>query len=60
MVGPGILYPDVWMEWQSKPHQDTDLGWTAWEGSMMNTWDPEQVRGLYEKQSCGYIPAIDG
>lgn len=60
MVGANGLYPDAWMEKQDRLRPASDPAWTAWAGAMMNAWNSDLVRSLYNRQSMGYLTTING
>lgn len=37
-----------------------DVGFSAWAGAYMHSWNSELVESLYEKQALGYISKTDG
>ncbi|KAK3117725.1 hypothetical protein LTR53_000654 [Teratosphaeriaceae sp. CCFEE 6253] len=60
MVRDNGLFPDAWLEKQDFVLNAADPGWTAWAAAFMNTWNSELLRGMYEKQSLGYLTKTDG
>ncbi|KAJ4367052.1 hypothetical protein N0V83_007582 [Neocucurbitaria cava] len=60
LVMDGGLFPDWWQVKQDQIFPARDVGFTAWAGAFMNTWNHELVRSLYSRQSCGFITNIDG
>lgn len=60
LAGPSGLFPDAWMEKQDRMRPASDPAFTAWGCAYMNSWDSAFVRGLYEKQTTGYLTTING
>lgn len=60
MVSSNGMYVDFWMVKQDHVMPPTDVGWTAWAGAFMNTWNPQLVESLYPKQAHGFITNISG
>ncbi|OQU94056.1 hypothetical protein CLAIMM_00474 [Cladophialophora immunda] len=60
MVSSNGLFVDFWMVKQNHIVPPTDVGWTAWAGAFMNSWNPQLVESLYPKQFPGFITTIAG
>ncbi|KIW92318.1 uncharacterized protein Z519_07302 [Cladophialophora bantiana CBS 173.52] len=60
MVASNSLLIDFWMVKQDYIVPPTDVGWTAWAGAFMHSWNPQLVESLYPKQVPGFITNISG
>ncbi|OAG36062.1 hypothetical protein AYO21_09780 [Fonsecaea monophora] len=58
MVSSNGLFVDFWMVKQDMIAPPRDVGWTAWAGAFMNSWNHELVESLYPKQFPGFITNI--
>ncbi|KAL7900279.1 hypothetical protein HDV63DRAFT_416287 [Trichoderma sp. SZMC 28014] len=62
MVDSSGLYVDWYFHFlrQGRTLAPSNVGWTAWANTYMNTWNSDKVKSLYDSQSCGFITKIDG
>ena len=60
MVTPSGLFVDMWVVKQDILRPAGDVGWTAWAGAFMNSWNTDLIKSLYPKQAHGFITNLSG
>ncbi|KAK4250360.1 hypothetical protein C7999DRAFT_11921 [Corynascus novoguineensis] len=60
MIAPDGLFVDWLFLKQGVTKRAGGLGFTAWAGAFMNSWNSEFVRNSYGKQALGFITNIEG
>jgi hypothetical protein len=58
MVAENGLLVDWYRLKQDDMIQPTNIGFTAWAGAFMNSWNSQQVKSSYPSQSLGFLTRI--